>query len=196
MNLQTDCELVPLSDTRLIEEFDCGDDDLNDFFNHDAIKYQQQFLCQTYFFRHKETGKIVCSFSLSAESIKTYLLPGSRRKKIKELIPHEKNLKSYPAILIGRLGVSGGFEGQGIGTQLMEFIKWFCLDQHRNLFRFILVDAYNNPAVLKYYQKNDFNFVFSTEQQERENFKNNIDTLYTRQMFYDIGQWKDESIND
>jgi hypothetical protein len=38
---------------------------LNDFFNHDAIKYQEQMMCQTYFFRHNETGKVVCAFSLS-----------------------------------------------------------------------------------------------------------------------------------
>jgi hypothetical protein len=40
--LETDCELLELSDEQLIEDFDCGDSDLNDFFNHDAILYQQQ----------------------------------------------------------------------------------------------------------------------------------------------------------
>ena len=37
--------------------------------------------------------------------------------------------------------------------------------------RFLTVDAYNNPQVLAYYQKNDFSFVFSTEQQEKDNLK-------------------------
>jgi hypothetical protein len=38
-------------------------------------------LGQTCFFRLKTTGEIVCAFALSADSIRTHLLPGSRRKK-------------------------------------------------------------------------------------------------------------------
>jgi hypothetical protein len=56
-----------------------------------------------------------------------------------------------------------------------------------------VVDAYNNPAVLNFYLKNDFSFVFSTQEQERENMqKSTSDTepLRTRQMFYDIMRWQ------
>jgi hypothetical protein len=42
INLLEDCELVALSSEQLIIDFNCGDDDLNDFFNHDAINYQHQ----------------------------------------------------------------------------------------------------------------------------------------------------------
>jgi len=52
-----------------------------------------------------------------------------------------------------------------------------------------VVDAYNNNTVLSFYQKNDFSFVFSTEQQEIENLKKKIaedDILHTRQMFFDM----------
>jgi len=41
--------------------------------------------------------------------------------------------------------------------------------------------------------KNDFSFVFSTEQQEKENLKKMIarnESLRTRQMFYDMKRWK------
>jgi len=34
-------------------------------------------------------------------------------------------LKSYPAILIGRLGVATEFNNQGIGSQLIGVIKTF-----------------------------------------------------------------------
>jgi len=193
IDLLTDCEPVVLSPEQLITNFDCGDGDLNDFFNNDAIHYRNQLLGQTYFFRMKKTGEIVCAFSLSADSIKTYLLPGSRRKKVKEYIPHVKSLQSYPALLIGRLGVSKDWNGQGIGSQLINYIRYFCLSKYRYLGRFIVVDAYNNQDILKFYQKNDFLFVFSTEQQECENLHksyNPVEPLPTRQMFYDMIRWK------
>ena len=195
IDLFTDCEPVALSSEQLITDFDCNDSDLNDFFNNDAINYQNQLLGQTYFFRTKKTADIVCAFSLSADSLKTYLLPGSRRKKVKELIPREKSLQSYPALLIGRLGVSSKWNGQGIGSQLIRYIRYFYLSKYLYLGRFLVVDAYNNPAVLKFYQKNDFLFVFSTELQERENLqksRENNEPLPTRQMFYDMINWRNK----
>ncbi|GAB6013404.1 GNAT family N-acetyltransferase [Viscerimonas tarda] len=195
INLLEDCELVALSSEQLIIDFNCDDEDLNDFFNHDAINYQNQLLGQTYFFRHLQTGKVVCAFSLSADSIKTFLLPNSRRKKVKDCIPYQKSLNSYPSFLIGRFGVALGFEGQGIGSQLIEFVKDYSLAAFPNISRFLVVDAYNVPAVLRFYQKNEFTFVFSTEEQEREYLKRSPEEaiiLRTRLMFYDMIHWKNE----
>jgi len=36
MNLVLECEKVKLSQENLIHDFDCGDSDINDFFNNDA----------------------------------------------------------------------------------------------------------------------------------------------------------------
>ncbi|MDR1938849.1 MAG: hypothetical protein LBQ73_10195 [Tannerellaceae bacterium] len=36
--LKKECESFALSLEYLIDGFDCGNEDLNDFFNHDAIK--------------------------------------------------------------------------------------------------------------------------------------------------------------
>jgi len=193
-NLRTDCDFLKLTPKHPIVGFDCGDSDLNDFFNHDALLFQRERLGQTYYYCLKDTKKIVCAYSLSADSLKTVLLPGSRLKKVKELIPREKALQTYPALLIGRLGVSVEFSGQGIGSQLLENIKYYCNSHFPNLVRFLVVDAYNNNSVLPYYQKNDFSFVFSSEEQEKENLKKKVaddEILYTRQMFYDMKRWKE-----
>jgi GNAT superfamily N-acetyltransferase len=193
MLLKTDCELLPLSPEQPIINFDCGDADLNEFFNQDAILYQNQLLSSTYFFRHNETGKCVCAFSLSPDGLSIFNIPGSRRKKVKELIPREKPLKSYPAMLIGRLGVSSDFTGQGTGSQLMDIIKSFCFTLKPLSGRFLLVDAYNQPDVLNFYRKNNFIFIFSTEEQERAYYLRNIvEPLRTRLMFYDMIQWKNK----
>ena len=187
--------MVILSEEHIISGFDCGNTDLNDFFNRDAIEYNRQMLSQTYYFRHKVGEMTVCAFSLSASSIKTADLPGSRRKKVKEYVPREKSLKSYPGILIGRFGVAAAFGGQGVGSQLIDFIKDFCLFNFPNFARFLLVDAYNEPAVIGFYQKNDFALVFSTEEQEKETYRQMpSDSLQTRYMFYDLMQWRNKML--
>jgi len=98
INLNRDCETVFLSEKQVIENFDCGDEDLNDFFNHEAILFQRQMLAETVFFRHKISGEIVCAFSFTSSSIKTKDLPSARGKKVRELVPQEKMLKAYPGI--------------------------------------------------------------------------------------------------
>jgi GNAT superfamily N-acetyltransferase len=191
IDLIDDCEMVVLSEGHIISGFDCGNVDLNDFFNHDALEYKRQMLSQTCFFRYKSSGTVVCAFSFSASSIKTADLPGSRRKKVKEYVPREKSLKSYPGILIGRLGVAKEFGGQGAGSQLLSFIKDFCLFNYPDIVRFLLVDAYNEPAVIRFYQKNKFTAVFSTEVQEKETYCQTLsESLQTRYMFYDMIQWR------
>ena len=188
-NLAIDCDFLKLTPERPITDFDCGDSDINDFFNHDALLFQQERLGQTFYYCLKGTKRFVCAFSLSADSLKTTLLPGSRIKKVKELIPREKSLQTYPALLIGRLGVSVEFSGQGIGSQLMDAIKQYCDNEFPYLVRFLMVDAYNKSNILSYYQKNDFTFVFSSEQQEIENLKKKVpddEDLHSRQMFFDM----------
>ena len=96
-------------------------------------------------------------------------------------------------MLIGRLGVSSDFGGQGIGSQLMGIIKEFCFDKFKHYVRFLTVDAYNKPEVLKYYEKNDFKLLFLTEEDERQNLKksiNNDEPLHSRQMFFDLKRYE------
>jgi len=196
IDLRLDCNRYILSEEHALSDFDCGNDDLNEFFNQDAIQYRRQMLSETCFFRCKSSGKVVCAFSFSASSIKTADLPGSRRKKVKEYIPREKTLKSYPAMLIGRLGVATEFNGKGVGTQLMDFIKDYSLIYYPGFVRYLLVDAYNELNVIGFYQKNDFTTVFSTEQQEKENYRQHPveAALQTRYMFFDMIHWRNKTM--
>ena len=194
-NLKEDCELFSVSKEQSISGFDCGDEELNDFFNNKSLAFKEQLLAMTCFFRHKKIEKIVCAFSLSPNALKTSDLPGSRKKKVREYIPREKTLQSYPAFLIGRLGVSQEFNGQGIGTQLMELIKGICISNYPDFCRFLVIDAYNSPSILGFYQKNNFLPVFSTEEQERKAYKiTPEEVLQTRYLFYDMIHWQNKSI--
>ena len=136
VSLTRDCEMFILTDEDDISDFDCGNADLNEFFNQDAIQYRHQMLSRTCFYRYKSNGTVVCAFSFSAGSIKTSDLPGSRRKKVKECIPSEKSLKSYPALLIVRLGVATEFTGRGVGSQVIDAIKNLCLMNFPDFVRF------------------------------------------------------------
>ena len=176
------------------EPFDCGNTDLNDFFRNDSLNYHSVLLGKSYCFTLDENPKIiVCAFTISNDSIKTFLLPNARKKKVVKDIPREKTMKSYPAVLIGRLGVNTNYrfiegETERTGKQLMDFIKsWFIDGANKTGCRFIVVDSYNTQGPLKYYADNEFVPLFSTEDQEKEfTGLKPEDSLETRLMYYDL----------
>ena len=181
------CSLLPL--TGEIANFSCGDSDLDDFFHHHAVKYEQQLLGKSYCYHlDGDSSVIVCAFTLSNSSIESRNLPNNRRRKLTENIPHEKSLSSYPATLIGRLGVAKEFSGKGIGTELMELIKLFMLlSTNLTACRYLTVDAYNNVPALKFYEANGFKTLFSSEKQEKEFIGLPPETeLKTRLMYFDL----------
>ena len=166
--------------------FSCGNADLDEFFMKDSIPYMDKLLGKTYcYLLDKDPSIIVCAFTLSNDSVRVDHLPNNRKKKINNAIPHEKQMRRYPAVLIGRLGVSKDFSGIGVGTELMAFIKrWFIHPNNKTGCRFLAVDSYNTEHTLKYYEKNGFNYLFSTEAQEAES-SDLTHPLKTRYMYYD-----------
>lgn len=174
--------------------FDCGNPDLNEFFAKDVEKYSTELLGKTYCFTLDEDPSLItCVFTVSNDSIKTTHLPNARKKKVNKDISRVKQAKSYPAVLIGRLGVHKDYrniEGEEFrtGRQLMDFIKsWFIDGANKTGCRFVVVDSYNEEKPLNYYQSNGFIFLFGSEDQEREftGFQPN-DPLKTRLMFFDL----------
>ena len=60
-------------------------------------------------------------------------------------------MASYPAIKIGRLGVQKKYSDGGahIGTQLLDYIKYKCLEYGINsACRYLVVDSYNKEKTL------------------------------------------------
>src|SRR5690606_23646199 len=142
--------------------FSCDHTDLDDFFTNDCEKYTNQLLGKSYCFCLNDDPKtIVAAFTVSNDSIKTNFFPKSNRNRLSKKIHHSKRMKSYPAVLIGRLGVNKDYSSSGLGSQIMNFIKaWFVDIANKTGCRFIVVDAYNNERTLKYYINNDFKFMF------------------------------------
>ena len=68
-----------------------------------------------------------------------------------------------------RLGISQNFQSKHLGSDVLSFIKaWFVDPLNKTGCRFLLVDSYNKERNLRFYQNNEFKFLFSTEEQERE----------------------------
>lgn len=110
--------LSEFNDYNLLDSFDCGNKDLNEYFKKDAV---------------------------------------------------------FPAVKITRLGVHIDFQKNNIGSFLLNMVKQLFLLDNRTGCRLITVDAYNNPKVLNFYQKNYFSS-FSDKDARQQ----------TRAMFFDL----------
>lgn len=128
--------------------------------------------------------------TLSNDSVKAKYITSPARNRIQRSVPNTKRGINYPAVLIGRLGVSAEFRAKGwnIGSQVLDFIKdWFRSSENKTGCRFIVVDAYNNERTLHFYEKNGFKLLYKTEQEERDFLEiNPEETLETRFMFFDL----------
>lgn len=183
------CSLREMPEPSSIDRFTCGDADLDEFFSNDCYGYAKQLLGKTYCCCLKsERRKVVCAFTLANASIRVDDLPNARKKKIEADIPHAKSLKDYPSVLIGRLGVSQDFHSMHIGSEVLEYIKYWFLDPNNKTgCRFVIVDAYNAPATKVFYERNGFKTVFSTDDQEKiYRHVNEEVPLSTRLMYFDL----------
>ena len=91
-------------------------------------------------------------------------------------------------------GASSEFRSKHIGSDVLDFIKiWFIEPLNKTGCRFVIVDAYNTPKTMAFYEQNGFITVFSTEQQEKDYRHITSETsLNTRLMFYDLMQTIEE----
>ncbi|MCF0205849.1 MAG: N-acetyltransferase, partial [Bacteroidales bacterium] len=108
--------------------------------------------------------------------------------KLQRKIPNTKRTRSYPAVLIGRIGVASDIRGNDIGSQIVEYIKyWFTRHTNKSGCRYVVVDAYNTEGVLSFYERNEFRYLYATEEEERETFGlAEGEHLNSRMMYFDL----------
>ncbi len=203
IDILQDCTLHILTDDVLKEcyPFSCGqDDDMDEFFRVDALEYARFRMGKSYCLRLiSDPKQIICCFTLSSDSIRIYDLPNSRKNRMWGITNREKMLSRYPGVLIGRLAVDEKFARQGVGSQVLNFIRqWIMEDDAKMANRLAIVDAVNKEDVLRFYEKNGFTPLFSSELQEDLYTKHPKDEaelqerernprhLATRLMFYDL----------
>lgn len=192
-NLAKEAEKLPY--TREVASycfpFSCEDDDLDDFFSNDAFFYDEELIGKTYaWVSASDTRKILGMITLANDSVKAQKIPSSARNRLQRRVNNLKRGLNFPAVLIGRLGVSSDCQGKGmnVGSQILDYIKdWFRSSDNKTGCRFLVVDAYNNERTKKFYQKNGFKTLYKTENEEREFLQlNPEEPLKTRFMFFDL----------
>lgn len=171
--------------------FSCLDQDLDEFFSKDAFLYDSELLGRTYaWVRASDTKHILALVTLANDSIKSQYIANSAKNRMQRGVPNAKRGINFPAVLIGRLGVASDYRGKGlnIGSQILDFVKdWFRSSDNKTGCRFIVVDAYNNPLTLHFYEKNGFKPLYRTEQEERTFLGlTTEEPLRTRFMFFDL----------
>jgi GNAT superfamily N-acetyltransferase len=154
--------------------FDCGDADLNEFYAVDSIHNAQNLLSVTYVV--ERGSEVIAFFSLSNDSIRKEKLKQDMLQRVAQAVRlKQKSYASLPAVKIGRLATSSNTQGQGVGSEIIDYIKFWFTTGNKTGCRFIVVDAYNNPKTINFYEKNDFSFL-----QHSDANKN------TRLMFFDL----------
>lgn len=164
--------LSKLSDLSLAASFDCGDSDLNEYFQKDVLSHKEQLLTETYCLSLKSTPEGICALlDLCNDSIRIEKFKLSEPKDIPERMRHY----NLPAVKITRLGVIDSMRRNGLGTHIINMVKTLFKIDNRTGCRLITVDAYNNSKTLAFYEKNGFAF-FSDKDEGRQ----------TRAMFFDL----------
>ena len=165
--------IVYLTESYEMKPFDCGDADLNGFLLNDAKLYAERKLAYTYILEDDDRN-IVAYYSLLNDKISKRDASNATWRKVKKLFPHRKHFNSYPAIKIGRFAVSKAYNGQGIGSELMNQIKQSLVENgNYSAFRFLTVDAY--LTAIPFYEKNGFKLLLSDDANE-----------HTRLMYFDM----------
>ena len=127
---QDDYEWRILKPTECVENFSCGDEDLDNFVTVEAANFSKALA--------------LSDFNSNSEF----------NRFRKHRVVHEKRLRSYPCVKLCRLGVDKNARSLGLGSMLISLIAYLCTHGNRFGCRFITVDAYQS-AVL-FYEKNGF----------------------------------------
>ncbi len=160
-------ECERLSDDHILDNFDCGKNDLNEFLVQDPIPHLKELFAVTYVYTYK--NQIIAFYSVSNDKIIKKEIDKSIINKLSRKIKNEKRkYKSFPAVKLVRFGIDKKFQKIGLGTNILNYIKMNFIDNNKTGCRFITVDAYNDPETLKFYENNRFSFLIEKNEDETQ----------------------------
>lgn len=175
-------EFSQVADFSEFASFDCDDEDLNDFILNDAKPHKEFVIAETYAFKFvDDQGHPTAPVAFASLSNDSIPLSSDRRDAYGLA---EFGYKNFPAVKIGRLAVHRELQGANIGTDILNLLKILFITNNRTGCRFIVVNAKNRPRTLRFYLKNDFQFL------DEEKYKNKKAQF----MFYDLLRFKDKDI--
>jgi GNAT superfamily N-acetyltransferase len=158
-------------------QFDCDDKDLNEFFLKDSKEFLKNFLAVTYVL--EKNNQTILFFSILNDRISIDDVKEEQKtsiwNRLNRKIPNNKRSRSYPCVKVGRFATHKDYAGQGIGREVLNYIKYWFIDNNKTGCRFITVDAYKTAVV--FYEKADFKYLCSEESEKDSD---------TRLMYFDL----------
>jgi GNAT superfamily N-acetyltransferase len=132
-----------------VENFDCGDEALNNYLKRHAWNNQQKISIGVTYVALEEVAPraVIGYFTLATSSVPRDSLP---KKYVRGLLAYD-----LPMILLARLAVDRRFVGRGLGHALLsEALKVSLSVSGQVGWRSVIVDAY--PTALDWYQRYGF----------------------------------------
>ena len=164
-----------LNEGERVTEFNCGDlyEDLNDFIINDAHLYREELLAVTYVVEGLGRTLAYCSLANDRIGIEDFPSNTDYNRFRRRRFVNSKRIKHYPAIKICRLGVDVEHQEKGLGTQIIDMIKWYFLENNKSGCRYITVDAHR--GAVRFYIKNGFQMLTENDVNDQ-----------TRLMYFDL----------
>lgn len=179
-----------LTEEHDLSDFDCGDEDLNNFLKDDALAQQQEKLNVTKLVMCD--GKIIGYTSLLTDTLKLKNIKDEKlRLKIKGKLGVTSKNREISAVKIGRFAIDRRYSGKGIGSHILDNILGNLkkISENDVGFRFIIVEGYAK-AFNFYVVKNGF---ISLEKDEKK--VENIDFISQRDptkrftLYFDLNRY-------
>ena len=164
--------LESVLDLSVCSSFDCGNDDINDYFRVDALWHREELLSQTYcLYQDTEPDLHLAFLDFCNDALKMqYPFTG---------VDQKIHYSFLPAVKLTRLGVLNQLRGSNIGTHALNMVKQFFTTANRTGCRFITVDANSEPRVIKFYEKNGFSLLTNKDANRDQ-----------RAMYFDLKRFK------
>jgi len=144
-----------LDKTDNVNTFSCKEAEIDEFIHKQALGYQQQNLGVTYVFYFE--SKLVSFATLCMGTI--------NKRKMAAEDKLAKSIASYPALLIGQLGVADAYQHKGIGEHVCDFCFFIALNLSQNVgCRFLIVNAID--SAVNFYKK--YGFTLAPEQEKQK----------------------------
>lgn len=136
---------VLLSDEHVVEDFDCGNDVLNEWLQTRALRNQREGSSRTWVVLD---GRRIVAFYASSTAV---LLRSHATKRAARNQPDP-----LPAVLLGRLAVDAEYQGRGLAAALLKHFVLKSLEiAELTGVRLLLVHA-KNDAAQRFYQRYGF----------------------------------------
>jgi GNAT superfamily N-acetyltransferase len=144
---------------------DDADRDLDNLIRHDAQRHYEDRIAVTYALTREDHPETPLGFA----TLQNDAIVIDRENPLPEVA--EYLYSAFPAVKIGRLGISLDMQGAGLGAILLRLIKQLMSTANRTGCRYITVDARrdkkNKVDATAFYEKNGFTLLPCREKTSR-----------------------------